>query len=96
MVFGPEQEEWKAAILAELQSFAKLGVYEVVSRAGQEEGADCGVWQLSNCTSGRNDIVKDSIISDVKNVAVVGLISGMADRDMGCFDGILVCQVVWG
>ena len=39
VVFGPEQEEWKAAILAELQSFAKLGVYEVVSRAdvrGQE------------------------------------------------------------
>ena len=32
VVFGPEQEEWKAAILAELQSFAKLGVYEKVSR----------------------------------------------------------------
>ena len=28
VVFGQEQEEWKAAILAELQSFAKLGVYE--------------------------------------------------------------------
>ena len=38
-MFGPDQEEWKAAILAELQSFAKLGVYEVVTRAevgGQE------------------------------------------------------------
>ena len=33
VVFGPEMEEWKAAILAELQSFAKLDVYEVVSRA---------------------------------------------------------------
>ena len=32
VVFGPEQEEWKAAILADLQSFAKLGVYEKVSR----------------------------------------------------------------
>ena len=30
MVFGPEQAEWKEAILAELESFAKLGVYEVV------------------------------------------------------------------
>ena len=30
VVFGPEQEEWKEAILAELESFAKLGVYEVV------------------------------------------------------------------
>ena len=42
VVFGPEQEEWKAAILAELQSFAKLGVYEVVSRAevrGQEDSS---------------------------------------------------------
>ena len=29
-MFGPEQEEWKAAILAELESFAKLGVYETV------------------------------------------------------------------
>ena len=39
VVFGPEQEEWKAAILAELQSFAKLGVYEVVSRVdvGRQE-----------------------------------------------------------
>ena len=39
VVFGPEQEEWKAAILAELKSLAKLGVYEVVTRAevgGQE------------------------------------------------------------
>ena len=35
VVFGPEQEEWKAAILAELQSFAKLGVYEKVSRDGR-------------------------------------------------------------
>ena len=32
VVFGPEKEEWKAAILAELQSFAKLDVYEAVSR----------------------------------------------------------------
>ena len=31
MVFGPEQAEWKEAILAELESFAKLGVYEVVT-----------------------------------------------------------------
>ena len=40
VVFGPEQEEWKAAILAELQSFAKLGVYEVATRAevGASEG----------------------------------------------------------
>ena len=30
VVFGPEQAEWKEAILAELESFAKLGVYEVV------------------------------------------------------------------
>ena len=30
MVFGPEQEKWKEAILAELESFAKLGVYETV------------------------------------------------------------------
>ena len=30
VVFGPEQEEWKEAILAELESFAKLEVYEVV------------------------------------------------------------------
>ena len=32
VVFGPEKEEWKAAILTELQSFAKLDVYEAVSR----------------------------------------------------------------
>ena len=31
VVFGPEKEEWKAAILAELQSFAKLDAYEAVS-----------------------------------------------------------------
>ena len=31
VVFGPEQAEWKEAILAELESFAKLGVYEVVT-----------------------------------------------------------------
>ena len=39
VVFGPEKEEWKAAILAELQSFAKLDVYEAVSRAdvGRQE-----------------------------------------------------------
>ena len=30
VVFGPEQAEWKEAILAELESFAKLEVYEVV------------------------------------------------------------------
>ena len=30
VVFGPEQEEWKEAILAELESFAKLGVCETV------------------------------------------------------------------
>ena len=33
VVFGPEQEEWKIAILAELESFAKLGVYETVTLA---------------------------------------------------------------
>ena len=39
VVFGPEKEEWKAAILAELQSFAKLDVYEAVSRVdvGRQE-----------------------------------------------------------
>ena len=31
MVFGPEQAEWKEAIRAELESFAKLGVYEPVT-----------------------------------------------------------------
>ena len=30
VVFGPEQEEWKEAILAELESFAKFGVYGAV------------------------------------------------------------------
>ena len=30
VVFGPDQAEWKEAILAELESFAKLGVYETV------------------------------------------------------------------
>ena len=30
VVFGPEQAEWKEAILADLESFAKLGVYETV------------------------------------------------------------------
>ena len=30
VLFGHEQEEWKAAILAELESFANLGVYEPV------------------------------------------------------------------
>ena len=30
VVFGPEQEEWKEAILAELESFAKLGARETV------------------------------------------------------------------
>ena len=39
VVFGPEKEEWKAAILAELQSFAKLDIYEAVSRVdvGRQE-----------------------------------------------------------
>ena len=31
VLFGPEQAEWKEAIRAELESFAKLGVYEVVT-----------------------------------------------------------------
>ena len=33
VVFGPEQEEWKEAILAELESLEKLGVYETVRLA---------------------------------------------------------------
>ena len=33
VVFGLEQEEWKAVILAELESFAKLGVYEAFRAA---------------------------------------------------------------
>ena len=43
VVFGPEKEEWKAAILAELQSFAKLDVYEAVSRVdvGHQEILPC-------------------------------------------------------
>ena len=65
VVFGPEQEEWKAAILAELQSFAKLGVYEKVSRV------------------------------DVGNQEVISFVSGLANRDLGCVNGIPICQVIW-
>ena len=119
MVFGPEKEEWKAAIQAELQSFAKLGVHEVVSRAevrGQEilpgrlvlvvkpnpEGEKgkkkarivvCGNFQTVH--QDENDIIKDTIISDAKDVAVTGLISRMADRDLGCLNGLSVCSFVW-
>ena len=39
VVFGPEQEEWKAVILAEFESFAELGVYETV-KLSEVKGAE--------------------------------------------------------
>ena len=115
--FGPEQEEWKAAILAELQSFAKLGVYEVVSRAdvrGQEilpgrlvlvvkpnpEGEKgkkkarivvCGNFQ----TVHQDEMTSSKTPSYPMLRMLLSLASYLADRNMGCLNGLSICTTVW-
>ena len=98
VVFGPEQEEWKAAILAELESFAKWGVCATVklSEVGGAETLPGRLVLVVKPNPAGAEGKKKARIVVCGNFQTVSLASYKGwPIETWCVDGIPLCKAVW-
>ena len=86
-----DMEGWKKAFEKELNSFDRhFGDGQETNwrwNASQER-TSCSLWKFPTSTTRRRNMRKYSVISDVANVNIIGVLATLGSSVVGCFNGI--------
>ena len=99
VVFGPEQAEWKEAILAELESFAKLGYMRLSRWEIRGKRKSLAVWcfrgDLTRCTPDEMTSSKTPSYPMLRMLLSLASYKGWPIETWDVSDGVSVCKAVW-